>query len=274
MTATASPRMHVRAQGSGDPILFIHGIPTSGELWSGVISQLHDRFTCFTVDLPGLGKTPRNSRSLGQPHALAAQIEEMRAARGIDKWHVVGHDAGSAIAVHYAFRYPTRVARLALLSPALFPDLRPFYLFELLRRPVIGEVLAPAVSLLFWKVAMRYAVEGRMDEMAGVVTNFREPFSGMRGAWRLMSVLRWGDPRTVLAPIPAFLPQLYTPTLIFHGARDAALPVSFAQRACALIPRSKLLVLDAGHFIPLNQPGRVAWELGRFFADERTRRLD
>ena len=75
----------------------------------------------------------------------------------IEKWHVVGHDAGSAIAVHYAHRFQDRVDRLALLSPAVFPELKPFHLFRIVRSPVIGELLAPAVNAIFWKVAMRYA---------------------------------------------------------------------------------------------------------------------
>jgi pimeloyl-ACP methyl ester carboxylesterase len=61
------------------------------------------------------------------------------------------------------------------------------------------------------------------------------------------------------------LPHLEVPTLIFHGARDTAVPEAFAQRASALIPQSKVLVVDSGHFIPLSNPGMVAAELRRFF---------
>jgi pimeloyl-ACP methyl ester carboxylesterase len=77
------------------------------------------------------------------------------------RWNVVGHDAGSAIAVLYARSFAERVKRLALMSPALFPDLRPYYLFRLLRKPVVGELLAPCVHPLFWRVAMRRACRGK-----------------------------------------------------------------------------------------------------------------
>ncbi len=258
--------MYLLSRGSGYPILFIHGIPTSGQLWNGVVQKMHGSFTCLAVDLPGLGRTPKESNGLRRLETLAEQIEQVRVEHNIEKWHVVGHDAGSAIAVHYAYRFQERVDRLALLSPAVFPELKPFHLFRIVRSPVIGELLAPAVNAIFWNIAMRYAVEQRGTELKDTVADFHAPFSGTLGAWRLMSILRWGNPSEVLASIPAMLPQLKVPTLIFEGSRDKAVPEGFAKRACALIPQSKVVTVDSGHFIPLNNPEVVATELLRFFA--------
>jgi pimeloyl-ACP methyl ester carboxylesterase len=262
--------MYLLSRGSGYPVLFIHGIPTSGQLWSGIIDKLLDHFTCMAVDLPGLGKSPKGryeeSCSVSQLEALADQIEKIRVEHGISKWHVVGHDAGSAVAVYYAHRFQDRVNHLALLSPAVFPELKPFHLFRVIRRPVIGEMLAPLVNAIFWKIAMRYATDPQREQLSEVVEDFHAPFSGPLGAWRLMSVLRFGDPAEILASIPSMLPQLLMPTLIFHGAHDKAIPEMFARRACALIPRSRVVMVDSGHFIPLNNPEVVAAELLSFFA--------
>jgi pimeloyl-ACP methyl ester carboxylesterase len=153
----------------------------------------------------------------------------------------------------------------ALLSPAVFPELKPFHLFRILRTPILGELFAPLVSLIFWKIAMRYALEEPRAELRSVVPDFHAPFSGPWGAWRLMSVLRWGNPAEVLAAMPEVLPQISVPTLIFQGSRDTAVPQGFAMRAAALIPQSKRIVLDSGHFIPLNKLEAVAAELLRFF---------
>ncbi len=113
---------------------------------------------------------------------------------------------------------------------------------------------------------MRSAVEEGDADLTSAVEDFHAPFSGPFGAWRLMSILRWGNPREVLGPIAAMLPQLLVPTLIFQGSRDQAIPESFAHRASALIPQSKVVMVDSGHFIPLNNPGAVASELLQFFA--------
>jgi len=240
-------------------------MPTSSHLWSGIIDRMRDRFTCLAVDLPGLGKSPRIPYGPKQLQLLAEQIEQIRIAHNIQKWHVVGHDAGSAVAVHYAYHFQERVDHLVLLSPAMFPDLKPFHLFRLIRTPVIGELLAPLVSAIFWNVAMRLALQTRRPESVAAVRDFRAPFSGLLGSWRLMSVVRFGDPAELLAAVPEMLPHLQVPTLIFHGAHDKAVPELFAMRASALIPESKVLVVDSGHFIPLSNPEMVAKELLLFF---------
>lgn len=219
----------------------------------------------FGGGFTGAGRSPSIPYCTKHLELLAEKMEEIRIQRGFEKWHVVGHDAGSAVAIHYAHRFAERVDHLVLLSPAVFPELKPFPVFRLLRVPVIGELLAPLVSLIFWKLAMKLAVEKRRTELHGAIEDFRAPFSGLRGAWRMMSVLRFGDPAEILSAVPAMLPQLAVPTLICHGARDRAIPHLFAQRAASLIPNSRMVIVDSGHYLPLNRPEVLAYELREFF---------
>ena len=229
--------------------------------------KCEDSFTCLAVDLPGWEKLRRHPTACGNWITLAEKIEQIRVENNIEKWHVVGHDAGSAIAVHYAHRFQDRVDRLALLSPAVFPELKPFHLFRIVRSPVIGELLAPAGERHLLESCDAAGLGTTTPELNDTVEDFHAPFSGPFGAWRLMSILRWGNPAEVLASMPAMLPQLKVPTLIFQGSRDKAMPEQFAQRACALIPQSKVVMVDSGHFIPLNNPEVVAAELLSFFGE-------
>jgi pimeloyl-ACP methyl ester carboxylesterase len=256
--------MHLTRCGSGDPILFIHGMPTSSHLWNQIIARLCARFNCFAIDLPGMGDSPQMAYDAGFLRKIAEEIDQIRLANGIEKWHVVGHDAGSVVAVHYARYFPQNVACMALLAPALFPELRPFYLLETLRKPVLGEILAPFVRFAFWKIAMRRAIT-RNDRKAQTIGDFYRPFAGFMGPWRFMKLLRWGDPTSVLAEVPHFLPNLPMHTLVFHGRGDAAIPEEFASRAAKLLPNATVVTVDAGHFIPLDQPEPVAARLSDFF---------
>ena len=268
--AASCASMYQFTAGSGDPVLFLHGMPTSSWLWNRIIERMSDRFTCIAVDLPGFGRSPRLPCGFRELDALAASIEALRIEQGIEKWNVVGHDAGCAIGVEYAHRYPHRVCRLALLTPSIFPDLKPFYLFELLRKPLVGEFMAPAINMLFWKLVMRLALqEDPNRDRKDIVHDFQTPFHGLSGAWRLMSLLRWGDPAEVLASMPGRLTELFAPTLIFHGTRDAAVPTVFATRAADLIPDSEVILLNSGHFLPMSDPEIIGRELSRFFATNR-----
>ena len=259
--------MHCVHQGKGDAILFIHGMPTNRMLWDGIIQQLSTCHRCFAVDLPGMGETPFIPYGPGYLDRLAKQIESLRVQHGVKKWHVVGHDAGSAIAVQYAARFSQHVACLALMSPAIFPELKPFFLLNPLRKPLIGEVLAPLLHFAFWQIAMRRALVGESNDI--LRRAFYEPFSGLTGAWQLMRLVRWGKTEYMLVENPASLSTLPVPTLIFHGSRDV-LPATFAERAASLIPHSKVVTLDAGHFIPLDKTQEVVACLRNFFAENRT----
>jgi pimeloyl-ACP methyl ester carboxylesterase len=128
--------------------------------------------------------------------------------------------------------------------------------------------MAPLINLIFWKLVMRRALEDNLD-WQDALEDFNEPFNGPLGAWRLMSLLRWGKPEDVLASIPALLPELLVRTLIMHGSRDPAVPETFAIRASGLIPNSELVLLNAGHFLPMSEPTVIANRLLSFFNSDR-----
>jgi hypothetical protein len=86
--------------------------------------------------------------------------------------------------------------------------------------------------------------------------------------WLDRAEIEWGD--LFLEKIAeGRLATLPMPTLLFHGLRDV-LPAAFAERAASLIPRSRVVMLDAGHFIPLDRPEDVAANLRSFFAENHT----
>jgi len=151
---------------------------------------------------------------------------------------------------------------MALLSPAIFPDLEPFFLLDLLRKPIIGECAAPLIHALFWKIAIKRAIPDL--ENASQRSSFYEALSGAAGPWKLMRLVRWGRPKTVFQQFPSILPKLDCPTLVIHGSRDI-LPRSFADRAADLIADSRFVEMDSGHFIPIDRALEVSENLVAYF---------
>ncbi len=248
--------------GSGPPVLFVHGYPTSRRLWDPVVADLASRFTCIAVDLPGLGESPPLE---GRPDAdvTAGELERLRLDLGFEAWSVVGHDAGAVAAVHYAASHPQRTTHLALLSPPIFPELRPPWVFRMLRRRLVGELAAPLALPLFWRALPRM-LHRRGPVVDAAVADFRRPLQGRAGARRLLWLARWGEPREVLARTDALLPALDVSTLVLHGRRDRTVPASFAERAAAAVRGARLQFLDGGHFLPLDAPEAVGGELASF----------
>ncbi len=112
---TRDLRMHYLQEGTGDPVIFIHGFPETSYEWRFQMKALSERYACFAPDMRGFGETDkpgiRVTRSI-----LGQDVINFMDALGIEKAHVVGHDWGGIIAFKVAIDWPKRVNRLALLD--------------------------------------------------------------------------------------------------------------------------------------------------------------
>ncbi len=260
--------MHYTVRGSGPPIVFLHGIPTSGRLWDYVVEDLEDRFTCVTLDFPGTGESPLLPEDSLDSDSLAAKVDALREELELPSWHVVAHDAGSTIAVHYATTFADRVDRLGLLSPPVFPDFKRIPTFWISQAPVIGDLLAPLTVFVMWNGVIQIGLDTARPGMNEILEAFRRPFRGLKGSRRFLKVVRWGDIKTILSRSEALLPQIKAPTLVIQGRRDSAVPQSMGERAAERIPDGRLVLIDHGHFLSLSAPEEVAAALGPFLAAE------
>jgi pimeloyl-ACP methyl ester carboxylesterase len=109
LTARSTP-------GEGVPVVFLHGLFGSSASWAEVCSGLDS--PCIAIDLPGFGGSDAPPRP-----DVAAYAEDVAAALtelGIDRFELVGHSFGGAVAAALAERLPLRVVSLLLLAPAGF----------------------------------------------------------------------------------------------------------------------------------------------------------
>ena len=144
--AVLDSKIHYVETGRGDPIVFLHGNPTSSYLWRNVIPLLAGEGRCLAPDLIGMGKS-------GKPDVGYHLLDH---ARYLDAWFdaldlrrvtLVIHDWGSALGIYWARRHPERVAAIAMMEAVVeaigwseFPE--PFVpLFQAFRTPGVGEKL-------------------------------------------------------------------------------------------------------------------------------------
>lgn len=123
----AGVQSFVRAEGSGDPIVLMHGLPSSAWLYRKIIPLLATaghRAMCF--DLPGLGLASRpkdfDYTIPGLGEFAAAAVD----ALGLQRFHLVVHDAGGPVGFEMVARIPERIASLTLLNTIVALDDVPF----------------------------------------------------------------------------------------------------------------------------------------------------
>jgi len=115
-TKVGEASVHWRKDGSGPPIVLLHGFPLSGQTWDRVVLHLRDRFTCYTPDLIGLGQSRsaagEDYSSQGQARAFQGMLSEL----GVDSYALVGNDTGGWIARELALIDAKKVSRLILTN--------------------------------------------------------------------------------------------------------------------------------------------------------------
>ena len=117
-------RVCYRKTGAGPALVLLHGFPLSGLTWRKIVAELSRRFTCYALDLIGLGdSTSPDRRDFSSP-GQAAAFQHALSALGVSSYALIGNDTGGWIARELALLDPTRVTHL-LLTNTEIPGHRP-----------------------------------------------------------------------------------------------------------------------------------------------------
>jgi pimeloyl-ACP methyl ester carboxylesterase len=241
-------------RGAGEPVLFLHGFPSSSHLWNGVVRRMPDGHRLIIVDQLGYGRSDR-------PGAAAVTVSghAQRALAALDILNVpraclVGHDLGGAVAQWIAVHAPERVTRLALISSvggSEWPRRRTRTARAL--RRVARYLPAPLLA----GEAYASLLAGFVDREAGrhALDHFLRPFAQPAGREALLAHLAAQRPDET-ASLP--LHTIRAPTAIVHGARDPFVPVAVARWLEQAIDGATLEIIPAeAHFVPIDAPDRV-----------------
>lgn len=255
-------RVAYRLAGSGPPIVLIHGITSSSVVWEGVGPALARHHTVLAPDLLGHGQSakPRGDYSMG---AFASGIRDLTVWLGLGPVTVVGHSLGGGVAMQFAYQFPERTDRLALVSSGG------------LGRSVHGLLRAatlPGSELVLPLLAGRRVLDagravGRAIGRAGIQLG-NDAVEIARGHASLGDAeSRGAFVQTLRASVDVTgqrvqaLDRLYLaeelPMLIVWGARDRIIPPGHGRRAHKLVGGSRFELFEAaGHFPQLDEPER------------------
>jgi Predicted hydrolases or acyltransferases (alpha/beta hydrolase superfamily) len=252
-------------RGAGEPVVFLHGFPTSGHLWSDVVAQMPPGHRLVVADLLGFG---RSDPPLGRPLTLLAHAERIVGlldALGVDQACIVGHDLGGGVAQALAIHWPSRVSRLALIDSVGF-GAWPTRDVRIARRllPLLRSV--PTNWLL---PILRADLErGYYDTIhaAHSIDRYQRPFHSDVGRSALLSHVAALDNRETRS-LGERLHEISIPTAVIWGSHDPFLPMSLGRKLAQSIHGSTIDILSgARHFTPEEAPREVAEILTRLLS--------
>ena len=270
MLHMGSLRVHHTQGGRGTPVLFIHGLGSSGYLeWRFNLEPAAARHRVYAPDLPGFGRSEKPRARYGISY-FTRFIDRYMEDRGLQSAAVVGASLGGRVALELALKYPQRVRKLVLVNSLGLgrPAMRLTY--GLITLPRVGEtVMKVTRNALNWvpsamirRVAGRYIgassdLSRTMDDK--YLDNLRELYGaeGYHDAY-LATVRSLVTPTALLGneyDISARLREISVPLQLIWGADDPLFPVAHAARAHALVENSRLAVIEgAGHTPQAERP--------------------
>lgn len=243
-------------EGSGEPVLLLHGIPGSSRSWDAVRPLLGGR-RVLIPDLAGFGRSEGAVRGMhANEHAqtVITMMDQARVARA----HIVGFDFGGPVAVAIHALSPGHVSALTLLATNVLSDTPVPLPLRLARVPLAGELLFGILFSHIGLAALWWAATADRD--AFPLHAFRATIDdgGTRTSKEifLTSLRRL---RELYAPIEAELPNVKVPVTVLWGDRDPFFPLSVGERTASQFQAARWVVVrGAGHFLPHERPREVA----------------
>lgn len=274
----------------GAALIFLHGFPESHRTWRHQIAHLKDRFRCVAPDQRGYrGSSKPQDVASYTPDKLIGDVFQLADALGIDKFTIVGHDWGGAIAWGVALTgqmngrvtravianapHPIGFSRLVWLnrhqreSSQYMRTFRDTANDQLIRDHGLGGMLAKAFE-------GRLQTEDKMEpeERAQLLRDWenREAAFAMINWYRAspMYVPEMDEPYEIPADrAPPALPPLTIPTLVIWALEDHALPPENLEGLEEMVTDMTLVkVPDCGHFVPWEAPDAVNAALDQFLS--------
>lgn len=248
-----APQLAVEVHGNGDPVLLVHGLGGTSNVFGPQVGVLSRFFQCIRPDLPGSGRSPADGPlSIA---GLAEAIEGVMDERGLDRVHLVGHSLGTIVCQHIAVRRPNRVRSLALIGPLHAPPDA--------ARPVIRD----------------RATKARAEGMVGIAdaivqggTSADTKANRPEVAALVREILMRQDPEgyartceALAAAEPADVSRIACPTLLVTGDEDGTAPPTAVRALHRKIAGSSLRLLDrCGHWTTFERPAEVNEALMNF----------
>ncbi len=250
-------------EGSGPPVLLIHGIPTSSLLWRDIIPVLAKTHRAIAPDLLNYGKSDKPDNADVSIAAQARLLIGLLDALGIRRADVVSHDIGGGVAQIIAVRHPERVKKLVLSNAVCF-DSWPIPEFKPLQEPGAEDKMSLEAFTEMLRGFLPQGVHRTESLSPTAVEIIMEPWSSEDGKRALFRNFRRLNPEYTQA-IADELKHLDHDTLILWGREDPFQKPAYAEKLRSTVPNAKLIWIDdAAHWIMEEKPVEVAAALKAF----------
>jgi len=263
MPATMTPQVRFRSVdgvriryadsgGSRESVILLTSPwPESVYAFAPMWDTLSGHARLFAVDLPGFGASERREDLLS-PRAMGEFLARLIAEADLGTPHIVAPDVGTSAALFAADAHPERIASVTVGTGGAAVPLQ-------LGEPLASWVLDPDLDK-YRKMDPHAIVGAAVETIAGGIpddirADYLACYDGDRFVESMRYVRRYPEELPVLAGL---LPRIAVPVTIINGRHDRVVPLANAEFLDERLPTSRLVVIDAGHFVWEEAPAEYA----------------
>jgi pimeloyl-ACP methyl ester carboxylesterase len=276
--------LHVVMAGAkdGKPLILLHGFPEFWYCWRKQIPYLAEKgFRVIVPDQRGYNLSDKPKKIADYKIGLLAQdVVNLASALGYERFHLVGHDWGAAVAWWTALLFPERLHKLAILNvpfPSVMNEvfrqgnwqqlLKSWYIFYF-QIPYLPELsMSTGDFALLMRSMMESGKEGSFtpEEMEAYKRAWAQPRA-------LRSMVNWyraaGQSATDSSPSSSRQVQIIPKTLILWGEQDKFLGKELAEKSLEVCRDGRVIFYpNASHWLQIDEADAVNQELASFFGD-------
>ena len=261
--------------GSGDPIVFLHGNPTSSYLWRNIITHLRFDARCLAPDLMGMGDSGKSPNSSYRFIDHSSVLDSWFDAVGLtSKVTLVVHDWGSALGFHWAKRNPEHVKGIVYMEAIVRPMTWEEWpeasrnLFQGFRSPA-GEEIIIEKNVFVERVLPGSVLRKLTEEEMEV---YRRPY--IEGGESRRPTLTWpreipieGEPFDVVQIVSEYAEWLSSSPIpkLFINADPGAILVGAQREFCRSWPNQKEISVPGQHFIQEDSPDEIGLAIADWY---------
>lgn len=270
------------------PVIFLHGFPESSFTWRYQLSALGERFRVIAPNQRGyFGSDKPDGVAAYAPARLVEDVIALADALGLERFHLVGHDWGGAVAWATALRHAERVEKLVIMN-APHPHVFQRVLFTDRAQRAASQYIRQFRSHGLPQRLRADGLDGFIEAFVAANASRRSHAHVVRAqylrewseAGTLEAMLRWYVASPIVVPDeagqvagaarPAWLdepfPRIAVPVLVLWGMQDPILLPVLLEGLEDLVARLEIVSLDVGHFPSWEAPDAVNGALARFLA--------
>ncbi|HLP53062.1 MAG TPA: alpha/beta hydrolase [Chitinophagales bacterium] len=260
--------VHYTDEGSGMPVLMIHGFGGSYTNFDKLANLMKDKYRVIRIDLPGFGLSDFPEVKEGENYLQDYRdyISFILDTLHIDSVYVIGNSMGGAATWMTAIDHPEKVKKIVLLDPAGYDSEKIAGNLVMFKFKSVRQMFNKGMPLFMsWGGAQRSYFKDSLLEEESVIRN--NMFTNRQGNVAHMLNLATSNQ----FPDESLITKVPCPTLIIWGVQDEIIPVAHAERFHKDIKGSQLELIDqCGHCPMMEEPMKTKELVERFFVANDT----